>query len=239
MATFVLIPGASAGPWYWHLLEDELRARGHESVAVDLPNEDDAAGLAEYADAVVAAIGAAGGGGGGGGDGGGGAGDVVLVAHSLGGFTAPLVCERVPVALLVMLQAMVPAPGESAGEWWANTGYPAARSERDARDGRAPDDELALFYTDTPRELVEESQRHGRGQSGTPFAKPWPLTSWPDVPTRFLLARDDPFFPAPFLRAVVRDRLGITPDEMPGDHCPMLGHPTDLATRLIAYHAEL
>ena len=42
---------------YWHLLEAELRERGHEAVAVDLPAADDSAGLSEYADAVVGAIG--------------------------------------------------------------------------------------------------------------------------------------------------------------------------------------
>ncbi len=102
MATYVLIPGAGGDAWYWQLLEPELRARGHDVVAVDLPAGDDSAGLAEYADAVVEAIGDRTG--------------IVLVAQSLGGFTAPLVCERVAVDLLVMLNAMVPSPGESPGE---------------------------------------------------------------------------------------------------------------------------
>jgi pimeloyl-ACP methyl ester carboxylesterase len=69
--------------------------------------------------------------------------------------------------------------------------------------------------------------------------KPWPLPAWPDVPTRFLLARDDRFFPAEFLRRLVRERLGIVPDEMPGDHMPMLGHPKELADRLESYRTEL
>ncbi len=55
MTTYVLIPGAGGVAWYWHLLEAELRERGHEAVAVDLPADDDSAGLSEYADAVVAA----------------------------------------------------------------------------------------------------------------------------------------------------------------------------------------
>jgi hypothetical protein len=33
MATFVLIHGAGDVGWYWHLLEAELRARGHDTVA--------------------------------------------------------------------------------------------------------------------------------------------------------------------------------------------------------------
>ncbi|WFE23222.1 hypothetical protein O7621_07930 [Solwaraspora sp. WMMD937] len=54
MATFVLIPGGGTDPWYWHRLVDELRVRGHEAISVDLPCEDDAAGLDEYADTVGA-----------------------------------------------------------------------------------------------------------------------------------------------------------------------------------------
>lgn len=57
MATYVLIPGAGASPWHWHLLAVELRERGHDVVAVDLPCDDESAGLSEYADTVVDAIG--------------------------------------------------------------------------------------------------------------------------------------------------------------------------------------
>ena len=66
---------------------------------------------------------------------------------------------------------------------------------------------------------------------------PWPLAAWPDVPTRFLLCRDDRFFPADFQRRVVRERLGIVPDEMGGGHLPALAHPRELADRLLAYAA--
>jgi hypothetical protein len=225
MTTFVLIPGAAAGPWYWEPLAAELRGRGREVVVVDLPCADDAAGLAEYADTVVRAVGDRR--------------ELVLVAHSFGGFTAPLVCDRLPVRLLVLLQAQVPAPGETPGEWWANTGHAAARAAQDERDGRAPEDATALFLHDTPPELAAEALRDTRTQSATPFQKPWPLDAWPQVPTRFLLARDDRFFPADFLRRVVRERLGITPDEMPGDHLPMLARPVEIADRLEAYVSSL
>ena len=86
--TYALIPGAGGAAWYWHRVEAELRRRGRDAVAVDLPADDDAAGLAEYADAVVAAVA--------------GRADIVLVAQSLAGFSAPLVCERRPVSLLVL-----------------------------------------------------------------------------------------------------------------------------------------
>jgi pimeloyl-ACP methyl ester carboxylesterase len=228
MATFVLIHGAGGDSWYWHLVVPELRARGHEVVAVDLPCEDDSAGLPEYADAVVDAIGDRT--------------DLVLVAQSMAGFTAPLVCERMPVDLMVLLAAMVPAPGESPGDWWDNTGWEQARREQNQRDGRDPGaevDVIADFLHDVPPDVVADAMARGeRRQSGTPFEKPWPLTAWPDVPTRVLICRDDRFFPADFMRRVARERLGITPDEMDGGHVPALSRPRDLVDRLVAYRSE-
>jgi hypothetical protein len=99
MATFALIPGAGGDPWEWHLLARELVARGHYVLAVQLPAGDESAGWSEYADAVVEAIDDRG--------------DVVLVAQSLAGFTAPLVAERIPVDLIVLLNGMIPLPGET------------------------------------------------------------------------------------------------------------------------------
>ncbi len=73
----------------------------------------------------------------------------------------------------------------------------------------------------------------------TPFEAPWPLDAWPDVPTRFLLCRDDRLFPAAFQRRVVRDRLGMVANEMDGGHLPGLARPRELAARLEAYVVEL
>jgi pimeloyl-ACP methyl ester carboxylesterase len=221
MTTYVLIHGAADSGWFWHLLEAELRDRGHDVVAPDLPCDDDSAGLAEYADTVVDAIGART--------------DLVVVAQSFGGFTAPLVCQRVPVDLLVLLAGMIPVPGEPPGDWWANTGYEQAKRERDEREGGAPDGDVALFLHDVPPDLAAEALRRGRDQSATPTQEPWPLRAWPDVPTRFLLCRDDRLFPAEFMRRVVRERLGTTPDEIDGSHCVALSRPKELADRLEAY----
>jgi pimeloyl-ACP methyl ester carboxylesterase len=225
MATYVLIHGAADSAWYWHLLAPELRGRGHDVVAPDLPCDDDSAGLSEYADTVVDAIGDRT--------------DLLVVAQSFGGFTAPLVCERMPVELLVLLAGMIPLPGEPPEDWPANTGFEQARREQDERDGRAPDDVIALFYHDVPPDLAAEALRRERRQSATPGEKPWPLRAWPDVPTRFLLGRDDRFFPAGFMRRVVRERLGIIPDEIDGSHCVALSRPRELADRLEGYRDEL
>jgi DNA-binding FadR family transcriptional regulator len=45
----------------------------------------------------------------------------------MGAFTALPVCARLPVRRLVLNNAMIPAPGETAGDWWEHTGSEAAR----------------------------------------------------------------------------------------------------------------
>jgi pimeloyl-ACP methyl ester carboxylesterase len=148
----------------------------------------------------------------------------------------------VTVDLLVLVAAMVPRPGESPGDWWANTGHDRALRERAERDGRPIDDqfdEVAMFLHDVPPDVVVESAQHVRAQSGTPFERPWPLSAWPDVPTRFLLCRDDRFFPDEFMRRVVEERLGFEPDEMDGGHLPALAHPSELVERLEAYRVAI
>jgi pimeloyl-ACP methyl ester carboxylesterase len=65
------------------------------------------------------------------------------------------------------------------------------------------------------------------------FGEPWPLSAWPDVPTRVLIPREDRLFPLEFQRRVTRERLGIDIDEMPGGHVPMLARPHELAERLV------
>jgi len=228
MATYVLLHGAGSDSWYWHRVVPLLEELNHEVVAVDLPTGDDTAGFSEYADVVVDAVGSRR--------------DLILVAQSMAGFTAPIVCTRVPVALLVLVAAMVPCPGESGGDWWANTGQDDAMRTKARQDGRVISDEfdpVDLFLHDLPPDVMVDALERGQEQSGTPFETPWPLAAWPDVPTRFLLCRDDRFFPAEFLRTVVRERLGIVPDEMVGGHLPALAHPAELVDLLEGYRTEL
>jgi pimeloyl-ACP methyl ester carboxylesterase len=189
---------------------------------VDLPADDDSAGLAAYADTVVAAIGDRTG--------------IVLVAQSMGGLTAPLVCTRVPIELLVLVNVMVPLPGETGGNWWTATGHAEARAAQAAREGWGcdPDDLTAAFFHDVPADVVAAAMEQPFEQSGRPFADPWPLAAWPDVPTRVLVGADDRFFPAEFQRRVAAERLGLEVEELPGGHLVALSRPTELADRLEA-----
>ena len=211
MATFVLIHGAGDSGWYWHLVAAELEARGHDVVAPDLPSDDDTATLGTYADTVVGAIGEHSG--------------LVVVGQSFGAFTAPLVCDRLPAALLVFVAGMIPSPGEPPDDWWSRTGYDREPRERDL-------DDAATYYHDVPPELASEAMRRSRNHPSPAAGQaPWPLPAMPGVPTRSLLCRDDRLFPADFMRRITSERLGITADEIDGGHCVALSHPLELADR--------
>jgi pimeloyl-ACP methyl ester carboxylesterase len=160
------------------------------------------------------------------------------VGQSYGGFTAPLVAARLPVDVLVLLAAMIPSPGETPEDWW--TDYAEAVREQAARDGgrTGSDDPLVSYYNGVPHALAEEALRRARRESTTAWRTPWPLDAWPDVPTKFVLCRDDHFFPATFLRRLAAERLGVIADEIPGCHCVALSHPRELAERLVTYIAR-
>jgi pimeloyl-ACP methyl ester carboxylesterase len=222
MTPFVFVPGAGGRGWYWHLVVAELTRRGCSAVAVDLPADDDTAGLAAYTDAVVAALPAE---------------PAVVVAQSMGGLTAPLVAARVPVRGIVLVNAMVPRPGETGGGWWTATGQAEAQAGAAAREGRPfdPDDLTDAFLHDLPPDVLAAPEMTAPvAQSGTPFAEPWPLAAWPEVPTRLLAGRADRFFPLGFQRRVARERLGLPVEEVPGGHLVALGHPVELVDRLLA-----
>jgi hypothetical protein len=221
---YVLVPGAGGSGWYWHRVVVELTCRDHDATAVELPGSAPTAGLEEYRDLIVAAAAASGD-------------PVTLVAQSLGAFSAPLACGLVDVAELVLVNPMIPAPGETPGQWWDSVGWRAAAGAMAERDGRPePDvtDLETLFFHDLPPELVElmRSNPAAATESAAVFAQPWPLPSWPEVPTRVLSAIDDRLFPVELQRAVARARLGLDIEALPGGHLVALSQPVLLTERI-------
>jgi pimeloyl-ACP methyl ester carboxylesterase len=195
VVTFVLIPGAGGVGWYWHRVVPLLEEANHAAIAVDLPGDDQEAGLSAYADRVIQAMGRP---------------RVILVAQSLGGFTVPLVCARAHVRMLVLVNPMIPAPGETAGEWWDNTGSSAARIAA-ARGGGYPAtfDVATYFLHDVPPEVIEQSEEHERVEAAVVFGQPCEFEAWPEVPIHVIAGRDDRFFPIDFQRRVARERLNV------------------------------
>ncbi len=219
----MLIPGAGGDGLYWHLVVAELERRGHDAIPVDLPAGDESAGWKEYADAVVEAIGGRRG--------------VTLVAQSLAGFTAPLVAERAAVDEIILLNAMIPKPGETGGEWWFATGQGPAQRAYLGQIGIGPDDaddDDTLYFHDVPTAVKEETYSRGEpAQTMTPMGQRWPLEAWPDVPTRVFAGRDDRLFPMAFQRRIAHERLGLEIEELDGGHLLALSRPQELVDRLL------
>jgi pimeloyl-ACP methyl ester carboxylesterase len=222
-SAFVLLHGAGGGPDYWRLVVPPLEQAGHQVVAAALPNWPGAT-LTDQADAIVAA-----------------AGDVdrvVLVAQSMAGFCAPLCCDRLPVEWLVLVNAMIPRNGETAGEWWDNTGQGDAARANDVREGRDPDapfDPTTGFLHDVPPDILDwVLAAESDGPVDSLFAEPFGLDRWPDVPTTVLASREDRLFPFDFQVRVARERLGLEVEPLPGGHLPAFSQPALLADRLLA-----
>ena len=214
MVAYVLIPGAGGAGSYWSQVVPLLEQAGHQAVAVDLPGPDPSAGLAEYADIVARA-----------------ARDLpelVLVAQSLGGFTAPMAAERLPVRQLILVNAMVPQPGEMAGRWWESTGSIEAREQAAQRGGYGDFDVQTYFLHDVDPDVIGEAYE----ESETVFSSPCEFTSWPER-IRVLVGADDRLFPAEFQSRIARERLGLEADVRPGGHLIALAQPALVADYLL------
>jgi pimeloyl-ACP methyl ester carboxylesterase len=225
--TYALIPGAGGSAWYWHRVTPLLTERAARAIAIELPADDDSADLTSYADTIVQALDGIGG-------------PVILVAQSMGAFSAPMVADRVQVALMVLVNPMVPKPGEAPGQWWDNTGQTRARVAYYQRIGlpRSEFDPFEDFFHDVPEAVRQQAlSQPAPRQSDTPFERTWPLDGWPAVPTRVVAGSDDRLFPLEFQRRVVRERLGLDVDVMPGGHLIALSRPQELVDRLESYRA--
>lgn len=226
MTHFLLLPGGGGAAYVWRHVVTELTARGHVALAVDLSAEDPATGPTRYAEEAAAAAAAT-------------APEAswTVVGMSLGAFTAPLLVPLVPVEALVLVNPMVPTPGETAGAWWAATGQGEAMRSAAARGGYSPEFDLeGTFLHD-----VDPAERPGldeaeRNESDGAFAEPFALAAWPDVPTRVVASADDRLFPADFVRRVARERLGpaVPVAIVPGGHLSPLSQPRAVTEALLA-----
>jgi pimeloyl-ACP methyl ester carboxylesterase len=222
VATYLLIPGAGGVAWYWSRLAPLLEQAGHRAIPVDLPGDDESAGVPEYADLAVAAAD--------------GADDIVLVAQSLGGFTAAEVCRRgVAVRELVFVNAMIPKPGESPGEWWHNVDSETARVAAATAGGYPVEIDLAVYFLhDVDPAVAAEGEPYQRNEAQVVFDGRCELQHWPDIPIRVLAGADDRFFPAGLQRRVAAERLGVDADVLPGGHLIALSNAPAVADYLLA-----
>lgn len=226
MTTFVLVHGGYHGGWCFDALVDALAARGHRSVAPDLPIDDASAGYDEYADAVLDAMREVDGD------------DIVVVGHSLGCYVAPLVAARRAVRHLVFLCAVPAAPNEPlpmdatsilTDDLLGVTYFVDALG----RTMQTPASFENLFYRDLAPEVAAQALRRLRPQGPRPLVDPWPLAAWPDVPRTVVLASEDNVVRLEVGRAAARALTGEDPVVVPGGHSVFLSDPDGLATILV------
>lgn len=216
---YVLIPGASGRSWYWHLVVPRLTERGHRAIAVELPADDDTKGLSDYAHAVLRKAKNAM--------------EPVVVAASLGAFTAALVVGPLEAKAVVLVNPMIPLPGETPRAWWGNTGAEEARSAHASRLGYPAEfDPQTYMFHDVPPEVLARATPKGE-QSQRPFDDPCRFATWPpDVSV--ITGREDRFFPAEFQRDLARARLGVEPVVVPGGHLAALSQPDALTAAILS-----
>jgi len=221
-APFVLIPGAGGMASYWHRVALLLKEAHQEPIAIDLPGDDASASLSDYADIVVQAIGKRA--------------NVILVAQSLGGFTAPLVCTRAAVRMLVFVNAMIPLPGETAGAWWGTTDSTQARVAAARRGGYSTEFDLQTYFLhDVPEAVLRAGPARHREQTDAIFQNPCLFERWPQIPIHVVASADDRFFPLEFQRRVARERLNKDLEVIPGGHLVALSHPEALVDVLLRF----
>jgi pimeloyl-ACP methyl ester carboxylesterase len=224
LTTFGLVHGAWHGAWCWRYLVEELAARGFASFAPDLPIEDAAAGLADYASSVIDALGDAD--------------EVVLVGHSMGSLVIPLVAGARPVRGMVFLCSVPLVPGATVGLDFANmvtaevASAPRFRDEagRDMFDNQTARN---VFFHDCDDDLAAWAVSRLRPQGSRPFTEPTPLTDWPEVPSGVVLTEDDRAVNSAWAVGAASGWLGHDPMMLPGSHSPFLSRPGPLADVLV------
>jgi len=223
--SYVLIPGAGGMAWYWHRVVPLLEQAQREAITVDLPGDDESAGLDQYAEIVVREIGQRT--------------NVALVAQSLGAFTAAVVCDRISVDKLIFVNAMIPVPGETAGDWWESTGATRARIVAAESAGYGTEFDLQTYFLhDLPEGILRSAPARQRDEAEIVFRQPCKFRGWPQVPMRVIASADDRFFPLEFQRRVARARLKTDVHVIRGGHLVALSNPEGLVEQFLGYEHE-
>jgi pimeloyl-ACP methyl ester carboxylesterase len=149
------------------------------------------------------------------------------------------VSARAAVRMVVFVNAMIPVPGETAGEWWENTGWEEARVAAARRGGYGPSFDLGTYFLhDVPHDVVKRGVAHERPEADVVFGESCRFEAWPAVPIHVIAGRDDRFFPIEFQRRVAQERLHVSVDELPGGHLLALANPRGLTDQLLGYLRE-
>jgi pimeloyl-ACP methyl ester carboxylesterase len=141
--------------------------------------------------------------------------------------------------MLVLVNAMIPLPGETAGAWWGNTDAAQARVAAARRGGYDTGFDLQTYFLhDVPEAVLRAGPARQREQTEAIFQYPCQFERWPQIPIHVIASADDRFFPLEFQRRVARERLNKDVEVVPGGHLVALSHPKELVDLLLRCERE-
>lgn len=240
---FLLVHGGTQGAWVWDYVMPELKALGHESVAVDLPGHGarrgEAATLEGYRQAVVDALEP---------------GDI-LVGHSMGGYVVTVAADAVPerVRHIVYLAAGVPVEGLSMTE---STGGNVAAGGKEIISGSynrhirfepegcfsipSLESAIEVFFHDCSPEVAEWAFGKMNPQQLAPVTTPIHVPKFwaADLPRSFIQCTEDRSLEPQMAEQFIR-RLNVSPLFIRASHSPFLSRPRETAELIIAASATV
>lgn len=230
----VLVHGAWHDGSCWALVAERLAAAHRDVRVVDLPSDRPGSGGRSYVDAVLDAVGPVGP-----------MDRVVLVGHSLGGLTVPVVAQELGshrVAAVVLVAALVPRPGSS---WQQRAhverpmvaGFGGGQVRHDDGTTWWPADAAAAeLFAGVAAECGPGGEGRVRAAVAALRRQDWtitrevtPLAAWPAVRTIRVICADDRVVDPSWARSEVGAVPGAEVVELAGGHFPMLARPAELA----------
>ncbi len=225
MSTVVLVHGGLHRPSCWDAVAAALADRGHAVITPDVPMDREGTGAREWARAIATAI-----------DEDARApsrDDIVIVGHSIAGLCVPVVATMRAVRHMVFVGALLPVPGmtfvEHLGSSPGAITFPAFDAGGTGPFGLTWESVRDGFYHDCPSGIAREAFDQMRQQDFTVFLERCPLTSWPDVPSSYIVLTDDRAVDGGWARHNAI-RIGARVFELGGGHSPFYSRPAELAS---------
>jgi len=242
LARFVLVHGAFGGAWCWEPVVAELRAKGHEVEAIDLPGAGDdpkpaaEATLDDYTERICEVLGHQ-------------PEPVVLVAHSAGGISVTQAAARSPdqIAALVYVAAFLPRDGQSLidiAQLPEGAGDQVQANmvvDGDPPVGTMPATAApGTFYGSCTEEQAAWATARLGPQPMEPFVTPVNLGERGTAGLRrsYVICTQDRALPTPLQRRLVQDNPCDEVVEIDTDHSPFLSATSELVAALERFAAS-
>lgn len=231
-ATYVLVPGSWHGGWSWQPVAKRLRTQGHRAVTLTLPGLSDGDDpsqhrLADAVDYIVREVRRLP------------SDDVVLVAHSWGGYpaTAAAALLNGRVGKIVYLNAQIPIRGRSL----VDDDPPELREHNLRLIAESPTGSIPATLEDVQRAFMQNVAPQLQ-RLVADLLTPQPGRYFTDaldvdaatlgIPVAYLASECDQALQWP--AAEFAARLNVQPIPVPGTHNAMLTHPDEIAEAVLA-----